>query len=352
MLFAQDTSGTFLVDSKVGKLFSGDFTGRERLIHMIKKINIIGVLSLICLLFGTVSAGADELGYQSQGQKLSNTPAYDWWYGCSPTAAGMMLGYYDRNGYNGLTYDNLVPGGTAESQTFTGPTTGWNSLINNVIASSGHVNDFYAGGNNAGNDDKKTTRKFDSLADFMGTSQDSVRNLNGWTYFYYWSDGRPFTAADAKRYGVWNKDGMYGIWEYLVYAGYIIDTNKIYTQETDNQVPGGFSFLDYKSEIDAGRVVMIQVDGHSMLGYGYDDNNIINVYDTWSSGDNTMTWGGEYAGMDLWGVTVLELSGGNSTPNNDGYTPSSPAGTPVPEPATFLFLFTGMISLMAVRRFC
>ena len=28
-------------------------------------------------------------------------PDYEWWYGCSPTAAGMLMGHYDINGYGG-----------------------------------------------------------------------------------------------------------------------------------------------------------------------------------------------------------------------------------------------------------
>ena len=71
---------------------------------------ILAFVTLGC--WGVLSAGADELGFYQQGgiAKLEG-PAYDWWYGCSPTSAGMMMGYYDRNGYGGLSYANLVRGG-------------------------------------------------------------------------------------------------------------------------------------------------------------------------------------------------------------------------------------------------
>jgi hypothetical protein len=59
-------------------------------------------------------AGASSISSIAEGEILSNAPAYDWWYGCAPTSAGMMMGHYDINGYAGLRYDNLVPGGTAE----------------------------------------------------------------------------------------------------------------------------------------------------------------------------------------------------------------------------------------------
>jgi hypothetical protein len=32
----------------------------------------------------------------------------------------------------------------------------------------------------------------------------------------------------------------------------------------------GFTFADFVTEIDAGRPVLIQVEGHTMIGYGYD----------------------------------------------------------------------------------
>ena len=41
-------------------------------------------------------------------------PDYDWWYGCSPTATGMVLGKYDRDGYGVMSYDDIAPGGDAE----------------------------------------------------------------------------------------------------------------------------------------------------------------------------------------------------------------------------------------------
>jgi len=267
---------------------------------------------------GTLLINGQELGYYRLGVpvQLGNTANYDWWHGCSPTSAGMMMGYYDRNGYAGWDYSNLVPGGVAEANSFGNP----GALANSIIASTGHVADFYAGGNNASGDDVALPwHAFDCLADFMGTSQDAIGNANGWTTFYYWTNGAPFTAADAVAGGVKDLDGMYGIGEYLNYAGYNYDT--LYTQLIySTSTPLGFTYAQYMAEINAGRPVIIQVDGHSMLGYGYDAaSSLVYLYDTWApNGQNpgSMTWGGSYSGMDQWGVEVLALA-----PSQPGIVP-------------------------------
>ena len=35
---------------------------------------------------------------------ISDVPSYKWYHGCGPTAAGMIIGYWDAHGY-----DNLIP---------------------------------------------------------------------------------------------------------------------------------------------------------------------------------------------------------------------------------------------------
>jgi hypothetical protein len=249
--------------------------------------------------------------YFVQGGTLPSTGDYSWWYGCFPTSAGMIMGYYDRNGYDGLGYSNLVPGGAAEASTFPSIDGTWNYLAQYAIASPGHVSDFYRSGYlGVGDDVAGPFHSFDCLADFMGTSQDSAGNLNGATWLYYWGDGRPFTYVDSVDQGVSDWDGMYGIGEYINYSGYAFDS--LYTQLTDNQAAAGFTFDDYKDEIDAGRGVIIHVEGHSMAGIGYDASGNIILYDTWTAGPHSMAWGGAYDGLALESVTVFELTGGES----------------------------------------
>ncbi len=305
---------------------------------------LVAVAFLACLAgqsaWATLTGGQfPELGLMRDGGMLSDTASYSWWYGCSPTSAGMLMGYYDRKGYGGLLYGNLVPGGVAEASTFPSTAGTWSYLAQYAIASPGHVSAFYGNGYGASGDDNPALHThFDSLADFMGTNQDLYGNSNGGTSFYYFANGARLYAKDAYTQNL-QADGMYGIWEYLDYSGYgshnaATDMN-IFTQLTDNQGQTyGYSFNDYKAEIDAGREVMIHVKGHSMVGFGYGDNNLVYLYDTWYPGEHTMMWGGSYSGLEMWGVTSIMPTGGSA----------------VPIPAAAWLLGSGLLGLMGVRR--
>ena len=280
----------------------------------------MGVACALLLLTATLgfalTSGIEGIGYNIQGVQLGQTPDADWWYGCSPTSAGMIIGLYDRDGYNGLNYDNLVQGGVAEISTFGDP----GAILNDAIASAGHIADFWTGYGNSGDDPVGggTPHAFDSLADFMGTSQDTVGNVDGGTLFYTYNNGDRLYAEEMVGHGIEDLDGMYGIGEYVQYAGYDTVANSLYSQRTDNQgLDFGFTYADYVSEIDAGRAVLIHVEGHSMCGYGYDSGNVL-LYDTWYEGGGSMAWGGSYFGLDMWGVTAMEITGGTSGQVPDG----------------------------------
>ena len=88
--------------------------------------------------------------------------------------------------------------------------------------------------------------------------------------------------------------------------GYSVVQN--YYQLIDTVATGGFSYSNYCNEILANRPVLIQLDGHTMLGVGFDTGNQIIVHDTWDNSDHTMVWGGSYSGMKQEGVTVIQLA--------------------------------------------
>jgi len=274
-------------------------------------------------------------GHQQSSVELPLPGDYQWYHGCSPTAAGMMMGYYDINGYKGESYDNMVPGGRAEDETFSGP-----GLVNSIIASSGHIYDFYQGGTGAiGDDLPEPWHDFDCLADFMGTSQDAAHLPNGSTWFFFHGDGRKGTRQDYLDLGFEN-EGMLGICDYIEYAGYEIES--AYNQLTDvylekNRIfDSGFTFEDYMTEIDEGRPVKISISTfggkHSIYGYGYDvETGEILFHDTWSLGEKRMEWGGLYTGSwELLGVTCIEL-------------------VPIPLPSSLFLSGLGM-SLVGIAR--
>jgi hypothetical protein len=72
----------------------------------------------------------------------------------------------------------------------------------------------------------------------------------------------------------------------------------------------GYTFADYMAAIDAGHPVLLHLEGHTVVGVGYDSaSNKVYLNDTWNHkwGAYSMTWGGSYAGMQHFGVTAVEL---------------------------------------------
>lgn len=273
---------------------------------------LVGVL--VFLIISNVGFGV-EIVSKTCGSSLPDESTYSWWFGCSPTSAGMLLSWYDRNGYS-----NFVPGGEAELDTFGNV----DALVNDIIASPGHIADFYSDGYNLGGDDVAAPwHDFDCLADFMGTSQDAYGNTNGATTFYYYASNNPISYSQIYSYGpgYYDSSGMYGIYEYVNYAGY--EVVQLYNQYIYGYggVQNGFTFDDYKNEIDSGRGVILHIDDHSIYGYGYvDGTDTVLFHDTWQAAPREMAWGGDYLERNHYGVTVLEV---------------------IPEPATVLLFAIG-----------
>ncbi|GEM_PF-2085166 len=249
------------------------------------------------------------------GALPGSVPDYKWYYGCAPTSAGMMLGYYDRNGYNGKGYSSLVPGGVAELDTFSGS----NQIVLDTMASKEHIADYYVHYGDSGNDPNPGGHQDNCLADFMETSKDSADNRDGGTNFWYWQSGDPFTLADVEKFGEQDTSAIYGIYEWIKRQGY--NVNSLQNQYIDSKYSGGCTFNDFVKEIDAGRPAIIHVTGHVMLAYGYAKPNTVYVRDTWQqNANNAMTWGGSYNSdqgpLDHEAMTFMTLSGGESTSAN------------------------------------
>lgn len=256
----------------------------------------------------------------TESQELSGVPALVWSYGCSATAAAMLFGYYDRNGYDNMytgptnggifPLDNSVWGPAAHE-----PGQGENPLSATHMGidgrtAKGHVDDYY--GSYISRFDPYyqnwTQHTEDSVGDYMGTNQFiNWRNVDGSTTFFYNTQNNP--ASDVTTYERLRfRDGAHGMKLFGESRGYTV------TQNYNQYIAGyggnaaGFTYAQYKAEIDAGHPVLIQLSGHSMLGVGYSGTDQIVVHDTWDYEEHTMTWGGSYGGMAHVGVTVFHLA--------------------------------------------
>jgi uncharacterized protein (TIGR02145 family) len=257
---------------------------------------------------------------------LANVPAFDWSFGCSATSAAMIASYYDRTGY-----DNI----------YTGPTNGGVMPMNNsywpaVVINGetrkqcplsathqgldgrpdkGHVDDYWYmyGSEQDPYYGNWTQHEYgDCTADYMGTNQyHNFGVTDGATRFYSYLDGSPlydYTGCEP-----YERDGCHGFKLFMESRGYDVQPNGNYSQRIYGYEGNtlGFTYDQFKDEIDAGRPVIIQVTGHSMVGYGYDEsggNQLVYIHDTWDYNDHTMEWGGTYANdMQHYGVVVMML---------------------------------------------
>lgn len=248
---------------------------------------------------------------------LSYVPAFDWSFGCSATSAAMAAGYYDNNGYpdmytgpanwgfmpmNNSTWGTVVINGETRAQC---PLSATRNTLDGRTA-RGHVDDYWISYGDT-NPDPYIANGWiehthaECTGDFMGTNQSALGSSDGSTTFYYYVDGSPYSGTEEN-------DGCFGLKQFYLSRGYDVEayfSQFIYGWEGNTL---GFTFDQYKQEIDNGRPVLIQVAGHTMLGYGYDDaGTLVYLHDTWDYSSHTMVWGSSYATMVHYGVTVIEL---------------------------------------------
>ena len=258
-----------------------------------------------------------DLSLQSGTQTLV-VPAYRWSFGCSPTSGSMIAAYYDRNGfpdiYTGDTNSGVMP---MDNSVWSFWVSGCSQVrYQNPLSASrqgldgkateGHVDDYWTCLNSTADDPYLgppgwPEHAFDSIADFMYSSRSDLGVPDGATSFHSWSNADPLFCSTIEGWGT--NDGALGLKEFYEHRGYSV--SDCYTQKTDNQYSGGFSFEDFKAEIDAGHPVMLHVEGHTMVGVGYADSNTVYLHDTWDYDTHSMSWGGSYDGMDMLMVSIV-----------------------------------------------
>jgi hypothetical protein len=231
----------------------------------------------------------------------SLVPAYEWWFGCAPTAGTMVAGYWDSNGY-----PDLIPGDAA-FQT---------DEVNESIASSGDGQ--YVDGTTAvvpgtpGTGHIPDYALFDGVDDmtwpvpYADLSEETIQQREGITPH---ADN---SMADFMKTS-WSSEGLTfggsfpsnmetGIELYFSYRGYAADA--------ELQPWGVFTWETLTSEIDAGRPFLLGVDSsgngladHAVTCIGYDTSTMqFAIYDTWDQNVHWHEFKPETPG-DAWGIS-------------------------------------------------
>ncbi len=263
-------------------------------------------------------------------------PAFNWVFGCSAVSGAMIAGYYDRNGYSNI-YTGPTNGGIMPLDNSGWPT--WSDGTQNypncpLIASKAGVDGRSAGSKGSIDDywvqydstasDPYITGSWsqhtwsDAIGDYMKTSQSAYGNTDGSSHFWNYGDATKLQCSSMpSMQGTVNSitntlnnlDATYGRKLFYEARGYTV--TDCYNQKTDNVVTGGFSFTQFKAEIDAGHPVLLNLAGHSIVGVGYDDSTnpaTIYIHDTWDYNNHTMSWGGSYSDMALQSVSIVKLA--------------------------------------------
>ncbi len=259
---------------------------------------------------------------RAMGIVTLDVPAYEWTFGCSATSGAMIAAYYDRNGfpdmYTGPTGEGVMPMKSDSWPSWTDAhgknyaqvplAASHNGLDGRVTR--GSIDDYWEQYNSSLSD---PYLRFgwaqhawgDAIGDYMKTSQSAFGIVDGATKFYYNPKYPNKLTCDAIVSSGIDDDGTVGRKQFYEARGYkVIDC---YNQNTDNN-GGGFTYAMYKAEIDAGRPVMLNLQGHTIVGVGYDSSsNTIYIHDTWDFNTWTMAWGGSYQNMALLSVSIVNL---------------------------------------------
>ncbi len=217
---------------------------------------------------------------------IAGVPAYNWTRGCGPTALGMVIGYYDSNGFPDLIE------GDATIQT---------TEVNNTMANDSHYNDYsspldYYPNMIDDNSEIGGAHPSNCIADFMKTSWSSNGNYWGWSWFSHVG---------------------------VAFNSYITYQNTQYLPIHQNVYYSSAAWESYKNEIDNQRpvVVLVDTDGngssdHFVTGIGYDDvTNKYAVYHTWDTQihwytfqgmSNAYSWG-------IYGFTKFSITNNTAT---------------------------------------
>jgi hypothetical protein len=289
------------------------------------------------------------------GVILPDFPSFSWVFGCSAVSGAMIAGYYDRNGYpnmyTGPTNGGVMPITDTSWPTWDDGDPNYPNYPNNPLIAShngvdgrsikGSIDDYWVRYGSVAIDpfiNNWAQHTWETaIGDFMKTSQSTYGNTDGSTSFYFnpYSNAK-LTCSNMENSGIAAYDGTYGRKLFYEARGYTV--TDCYNQNTDNNVAGGFSLANFQAEINAGNPVLLNLAGHSIVGYGYDGSTVY-IRDTWSNNPAytpTMQWGGSYSGMELLSVSVVRLASQSS--HNHSFLPLVTKPNPTNQAPTDILL--------------
>ena len=266
-------------------------------------------------------------------------PEAEYMYGCTPTAAAMILGYYDLYGYRGTSLSNMIEGTVALKSRGTDGNAhdmdAFDTVLGRATATSSYVYRFHSRNGtpttseqeleysftNGGAGPDLRTDVWDCIADYLGTGQYWRGNGNLSTTVTYcsledlltknysnviYTDGT-YTRTIKYR----DTSMMYGLYLYVQSRGYQMDLEISGSYQVDCN-GGSFTFEDYMREINSGRPVLISIEGHSMVGYGYNPTTKEIIFDDCYESGQRMVWDGTYrysgADRELQSITVIGIN--------------------------------------------
>ncbi len=268
---------------------------------------------------------------------IAGVPAFTWSYGASATAGAMIAGYYDRTGYpdmyTGPTNGGIMPLTNTSWGVNQCPLSATKSgLDGRSINKPGHVDDYYSSFGATGPDPYVVLGRTEHTigectGDYMKTSKwfpnSSTEpifaanvNTDGAAVFVFSNAGDPIDAGYLNTSGYDKYDAGYGL--KLFFESRCYTVTDMYNQYIAPFEEFGFTYEQYKAEIDANRPVMLHLSGLVAVGIGYNDvTNEIIIYDSFDVQPHYMNWGGDYyAALDpnhLFpythnGVTIVTLA--------------------------------------------
>jgi hypothetical protein len=241
---------------------------------------------------------------------IQNVPTYIWQHGCGPTAAGMVVGYFDY-----AEFEDLVVG-DAMTQT---------ANVNAMIASPEHFTDYSCPIDTFRNiiPDKSQlggAHPSNCLGDWMHTSWSADMLPYGWSYFDMMDDA-------YLGYVDWI-DQTYGV-------TYYAESSQVFMKSSLTWDPLTWDLL--VNEIDSNRPLVFLVDSnkdgftdHFVPVIGYGEQAGIQMYACYNTWDPMIHWYdfvpmSKKAWFGVYGATLLKLA---KAPNTDpvasfGVTPAS-----------------------------